>query len=154
MVEVALWRLAIAVVSIATVGGSTPASAWDGINRFGIAGGSLGSMVRALPSPTRNRIGTAHIMARSFGRENGLRVHRNDQLQNGFPVAVWPYLPSTDTTPTDVTSAESEPSAGPQVIILSSSSQGEPLAGAAKAQFDHSYAGCHAIPNGYHCDMP
>jgi hypothetical protein len=153
MVEAILWRLAIAIVSIATVNVSAPASAWDGVNRFGMAGVSSGSAAHVLPSPMRNGIDTPHFMARHFGLEKRLPIHRNDQFQNGFPVAIWPYLPSTDTTPTDATPAESAPSEEPQVIILSGSSHGEPPAAAPETQPDYGYAGCHAISNGYHCDV-
>jgi hypothetical protein len=45
---------------------------------------------------------------------------------------------------------------GPQVIVISGSNYAQgPMAPAPGDPPDYSYVpGCHAIPNGYHCDTP
>ena len=59
----------------------------------------------------------------------------------------------SDWWPGDSQIVENSPApeapAPPEVIVIHPNEQGSAVAGAAP---DYGYAGCHAIPNGYHCD--
>jgi hypothetical protein len=62
-----------------------------------------------------------------------------------WPYAGWPL----DTTQAQVAT---EVPSHPEVIVISGPNNG---GGRARPEDDYSYvAGCHAIPNGYHCDAP
>jgi len=144
----------IVILGVAAIGGTAPASAWDGISRFGMAGTSSGFFIHERQAPVRNGVVGPRIIARHTGMENDLRIHSRASLQNGIPVAIWPYLPFIDTAPTEATSTENGPPDGPQVIVMSDLSHGASQAAAPETPPDYGYAGCHAIPNGYHCDIP
>jgi hypothetical protein len=80
-------------------------------------------------------------------------LHRHGLTQTGLPLILWPgELP---TIQTEAPPAEAAAPPQPQVIVVTAphGSSSENAAPATPA--DYSYVtGCHAIPNGYHCDNP
>ena len=70
----------------------------------------------------------------------------------GWPFGGWPLL---DTAPLQVPSVANETPSAPVVIVMSGLSDGAPERARPETPPDYGYvAGCHAIPNGYHCDIP
>jgi hypothetical protein len=102
----------------------------------------------------RNNVVAPRIAARNPDARNELRFRRDTQLQNGLPITIWPYSSFTDTTPMDVPPSQSEVPVLPPVIAMSGWPNGTPDRTAPERPADYSYvAGCHAIPNGHHCDL-
>jgi hypothetical protein len=82
---------------------------------------------------------------------NGLGVVGRDGSGNGAAVIGWPYYPAFEAIPVGPT----EVSTQPQVIVISGDPGVTPTRTAPDTRLDYSFvAGCHAIPNGYHCDPP
>jgi hypothetical protein len=63
----------IVILGVAAIGGTAPASAWDGISRFGMAGTSSGFFIHERQAPVRNGVVGPRIIARHTGMENDLR---------------------------------------------------------------------------------
>jgi hypothetical protein len=146
------WVGVIAVLTILGTGVGAPALARGGVSTFGFASGF--ALHTARPS-MRNRVVMRHISGRHADVQNGLRFRRRTQLQNGLPITIWPYSSFTDTMPMDVPLTQSTVSSSPYVIAMSGVPNGGPDRTAPDTPPDFSYvAGCHAIPNGYHCDAP
>jgi hypothetical protein len=80
-------------------------------------------------------------------------LHRRGLTQTGLPITLWPGdLP---TIQTEAPPAEEVPPPEPQVIVLTAPHGSSPENAAPATPADYSYVtGCHAIPNGYHCDIP
>ena len=66
----------------------------------------------------------------------------------GWPIGDW--WPGYAYQP--VQQAEEGP-AQPQILIIHTDGQGRTQTAEAAADFSY-VKGCHAIPNGYHCDLP
>jgi hypothetical protein len=65
----------------------------------------------------------------------------------GWPYAWWPdYRAETGHPPPQPAPVQ------PEVIVIHTEGNGQTTTQVASREF--SYAGCHAIPNGYHCDVP
>jgi hypothetical protein len=92
-------------------------------------------------------------MTRHIGGQDGPRLHRLAQSQIGLPVAIWPYSSYIDTTPIEASPIEDEVSSDPYIIVISNLLDRGPHRTALETPSDYGYAGCHAIPNGYHCDI-
>jgi hypothetical protein len=151
-----IWSLAIAISCFLGAGGIAPAWARGGINGSGAAGVPMRFSAPVREAPLFNR----PVVARHGGfvpRHNGLRadlrLRDHARLRNGEPVVVWPYAPYFDTTPIEAPPVADETPVGPQVIILSNLPGGTHEPTVAQTLPDYGYvAGCHAIPNGYHCE--
>jgi hypothetical protein len=90
-----------------------------------------------------------------FGAQNGFRFDRNAQLWGGWPIDSGPSWPFFDTAPMQVPSVVSDAPSNPVVVVMSGVSDRAPERATPEAPPDYGYvAGCHAIPNGYHCDTP
>jgi hypothetical protein len=155
MGERIFWISAIVILSLFGTGSIAPVLARGGTNVGGIARfpSTLSVHVPRVSMPSR--IVTPRIIARNTGVQNDLRLRRGAQLQNGWPIAIWPYLSSIDTTPIVVPPVGSEIPSDQPVIVISGSPNGAPEPAALEPPRDYSYvAGCRAIPNGYHCDAP
>jgi len=148
------WVPLIAVLSFLGTSVVAPVLARGGVNTGAVGFRSGSAMHTARPS-MRNRVVMRHIFARHADVQNDLRFRRHTQLQGSQPITIWPYSPFTDTAPMDVPLTQSEVPPSPPVIVMSGLSNGGPDRTAPETPPDFSYvAGCHAIPNGYHCDLP
>jgi hypothetical protein len=148
------WVRVIAIPCLLGISGIAPALAWDGGNRSGMAGFPSGFGMHMPQASLRSRTVAPRMMARRIGGQNGPRFHHLAQSQNRLPVTLWPYWPSEDTAPLETPQIESEVPSDPYVIVVTSSPGGAPQHTAPEAPPDYSYAGCHAIPIGYHCHIP
>jgi hypothetical protein len=130
-------------------------------------GGVLGAGVHSLGSPAfrsasfvrvpliRDNLGVPGVVPRQFAIGNDRLLRRRDQFENVWPIGIWPFWPSGDTIPAVVTSSGSDVPASRSVTVVSGAPNGEPERTESATPRDYSYvAGCHAIPNGYHCDSP
>ena len=153
MSERVFWLPMIAVIlGLLGTGSMAPAFARGGGGAHGI--GIARFPARVSPIFRSGRIGIPGVIGGLGGfQNNGFRggtARRNPGL-----AGIWPIIPRwpIDTTQAQVgTAIPSEP----QVIVISSSNyaQGR-IAPAPGDPPDYSYVpGCHAIPNGYHCDAP
>jgi hypothetical protein len=148
------WIPVIAVLSFLGTSVVAPALARGSVNTGMVGFRSSFAMHTARPS-MRNRVVTRHIFARHADVQNDLRFRRHTQLQGDLPITIWPYSPFADTAPMDVPLTQSEVPPSPPLIVMSGSSNGGPYHAGPETPLDLSYvAGCHAIPNGYHCDTP
>lgn len=144
---------AIAILGLFATCSIAPALARGG---GGGSGGGRGSAAFAGHGP--RAFVRSHAMIRRFaGRniafQNNLRLHRGAQWQSGWPIASWLYSWPIDTTPVGIPLVGSERQAGPYVIVIADSLNRAPERTAPSLLPDYSYVpGCHAIPNGYHCD--
>jgi hypothetical protein len=153
MSERAHWVFVIAVLSLLGASVVAPALARGGVNT-GMVGFRSGFAMHTARPPTRSHVvmRTSSPAMRMF--KNELRFRRT-QLQNGLPITIWPYSPYTDTAPMDVPLTQSEVLPSPPVILMSGLSSGGLDRTGPETRPDFSYvAGCHAIPNGYHCNTP
>jgi hypothetical protein len=140
-----------AILGLLGTGSMAPAVARGGGGGHGI--GIARFPARVSPVFRLGRIRTPGFVAgRDRVRNDVFRrgdAFRNSGLAGIWPYPWWPY----DTTPADVgTAVPSEP----HVIVISDSNytQGR-IAPTPGDPPDYSYIpGCHAIPNGYHCDAP
>jgi hypothetical protein len=112
-----------------------------GLRRLAVVNNRIGRM-NALNVSRRFR-GDAFGVRQSFAR---------NRFQNGIPLS-WPiggWWPGYGYPPVQL--AEEAP-AQPQIFIIHTDGQGRTQT--AEAAPDLSYVkGCHAVPNGYHCDLP
>jgi hypothetical protein len=152
MGERVFWLPMIAIIlGLLETGSMAPAFARGGGGAHGIGIGRFPA--RVSPIFRSGRIRARGMVAGPGGVQNG-GFHRGAAFRNPGLAGIWPYpWWPIDTTPTEVGAAvPSEP----QVIVISSSNyaQGR-IAPAPGDPPDYSYVpGCHAIPNGYHCDAP
>lgn len=159
MSERVFWLPLIAVIlGLLGTGSMAPAFARGGGGAHGI--GVARFPARVSPIFRTGRIGIPGVIGGLGGvQNNGFRggtALRNPGLAGFWPYPWWP-IDTTQGWPIDTqaqvgTAIPSEP----QVIVISSSNyaQGR-IAPTPGDPPDYSYvAGCHAIPNGYHCDVP
>jgi hypothetical protein len=124
-------------------------------NGFGISGFPLAAGATMPPPRFRSSVATSRIVARHIDIQNQLSLHRRSQLQDGLPVTIWPYWSSIDTTPMEVPLAGVPAPSNQPVIVVSGLPNRVQERMAPETPPDYSYVtGCHAIPNGYHCDAP
>jgi hypothetical protein len=112
-----------------------------------------GASVAAAANIRRNRVNTLNFARQIHG--DGLGFRRSlghNRFQNGIPLG-WPvgnwwpgYGYSADQQPV-------EGPAQPEIFIIHTDGQGRTQTAEAAADFSY-VKGCHAIPNGYHCDLP
>jgi hypothetical protein len=99
MTERALWLPVLTTLSLLCASQVTPASAWDGLNRFG--------MIR-VPSQVPTQLPEVSMWRHFSGHpqmdvRHSLQVHGHHLWSHGsLPVAIWPYEPYIDTPPTEV----------------------------------------------------
>jgi hypothetical protein len=169
MSERILWFPVIAILIFFGTGTSVPALARDA-NGIGVAGRPFVSPMHAprpsivrVPPSIRGRVVAPHIIARKFGVQNGFRFDHNARLLRGPPIAISPFSPFFGTAfspffgtvPIQVPLVASDAPSSPVVIVMSGFSDRAPERAAPETPPDYGYvAGCHAIPNGYHCDIP
>lgn len=139
------WALVIAVsCTLGTIG---IASAYA---KDGHAGPSTHGRPATLPgSNVAARILTHQLAAEDY-RWRRVRA----QSSTALPAWGWPYWPLLDTAPLNTTQTDPDVPSDPYVIVMSNVPGRAPNATVPAAPLDYSYAGCHAIPNGYHCDSP
>jgi hypothetical protein len=154
MSERSRWVLVIAISCLLGIGGIAPTFAWDGGNRSGVAGFRSGVSMHVPQASLRSRAVAPRIMTRRIGAQDDLRFHHHAQSQNGLPAVIWPDWPLDDTTPLETPQIGDEAPPDPYVVVMSNSPDRAPQRTAPEAPPDYSYAGCHPIPNGYHCDIP
>jgi hypothetical protein len=144
-----VWLPTIALLSLVGTGIGAPALARGGGGGFTMSRFTSTSPAHPHPSIRRNL-----LAPRAFARGGAdLHFRHRNQSENALPIGIWPYWPFIDTTPEQPPSERSEPA--PSVIVISGSPGGAPQRVAPDTSADYSYvAGCHAIPNGYHCDAP
>jgi hypothetical protein len=137
---------------------------------FARGGGGAGigiprSPAHASPVFRSGRFGTPRLVAGHSGfHPNGFSHggfhrdgfgHDNEAFNPGV-AGFWPY----SWWPTDTTPAQYAPAvpSEPQVIVIADSHYTQPRVVPSSSPGDppdYGYvAGCHAIPNGYHCDAP
>jgi hypothetical protein len=91
----------------------------------------------------------AHAVPNRFNK----RFNNNGQLVNGWGWG-WPVWWTGDSDVDQPTGQAQEPPVQPEVIVIRTDGQGR-LQTAEATTPDISYVkSCHAIPNGYHCDLP
>jgi hypothetical protein len=152
----------VVTLSLLGAGITSPTFARGSGGAHGI--GIARSSARVSPIFRSGRIGTPGLVAGLRGVQNGVfrrgAAFRNTGLAGIWPYPWWPtdtmaypWWPTDTMMPAEVgTAVPSEP----QVIVISSPNyaQGH-IATTPGDPPDYSYvAGCHAIPNGYHCDAP
>jgi hypothetical protein len=154
MSERAYWVFVIAVLSFLGASVVAPALARGGVNT-GMVGFRSGFAIHTARPSMRSRVVIRHIFAGHADIQNDLRFRRRTQTQSGLPITIWPYSPFTDTAHMDVPLTQSEVPASSPVILMSGLSNDGPDRTGPETPLDFSYvAGCHAIPNGYHCNTP
>jgi hypothetical protein len=154
------WLPMIAVIlGLLGPGIMSPAFARGGGGAHGI--GIARVPARVSPIFRSGRIGTPGVTRGLGGVQNDV-FRRGAGFGNPGLAGIWPYpwwpIDTTqgwpiDTTPAQVgTAVPSEP----QVIVISSSNHAQGRTAPPPGDPpDYSYVpGCHAIPNGYHCDAP
>jgi hypothetical protein len=179
MSERIFWFPAIVMLGLFGAGGSAPALAKGGGHGGAIHGGSIhggsihglgvvGSGVHRFGAPVLRSAPVARVpssllrdnlapsvVPRQYSIGNDLLLRRGDRFENAWPIGIWPFWPDSDAIPMVVPSSGGDGRASPSVIVVSGSPNGAPERTASATLSDYSYvAGCHAIPNGYHCDVP
>jgi hypothetical protein len=90
------------------------------------------------------------FVTRNLAFRNNLRARQLAPVQSFWPMGWWPDSWPV-STPTVVVG---DGPAVPSVIVVSTPTAGASGAGAPVMPPDYGYvAGCHPIPNGYHCDV-
>jgi hypothetical protein len=94
-----------------------------------------------------------------MGTRDYFGQHRRGGSQYGsqyfWPLGIWPFGAPYTPTLIAVPETGSEISSSPAVIVIAAPPAGPPEQAVPEAPQDFSYVkGCHAIPNGYHCDVP
>jgi hypothetical protein len=150
------WLPAIAMLGVL----STPAFARGGAGGSGTApassaffvhGSAYGARTFARNHVARRiTVPNSAFIARNFGIRNDLRFRQRNQLQDVWPIGAWPYSWPMDTAPVTVDGGLANPS----VIVISAAPSSAPERTGPQTPPDYSYVpGCHAVPNGYHCDV-
>jgi hypothetical protein len=143
-----------AILGLLGTGSMSPALArgGGGGSGIGISRFPAGFPARVSPVFRSGRIGIPRIVAGHGGiRSNAFR--RGTPFFNQGLAGIWPYpWWPTDTTPAQVGTAGAP--SEPQVIVISGSNYAPGrIAPPPGDPPDYGYVpGCHAIPNGYHCD--
>lgn len=119
----------------------------------GVPGFHRGSRVAAAVNIRSNRVNTLNFARQNHGDGFGFRrSFVRNRFQSGIPLG-WPignWWPGYGYSTVQQT-AEGPPE--PEIYIIHTDGQGRTQT--AEAAADLSYVkGCHAIPNGYHCDLP
>lgn len=123
------------------------------IHRFGAFAFRSAPFGRVPPALIRSYL-EPWVAPRRFSIGNDLLRRGGDRFEYGWPIAIWPFWPSFDATPMVVTPSGSDGPMSPAVIGVSGSPNDAPERTASATLPDYSYVtGCHAIPNGYHCDV-
>ncbi len=163
MSERVFWLPMIAVIlGLLGTGSMAPAFARGG----GGGGGAHGIGIARFPARVSpifrsGRIGNPGVIGGLGGFQNNIFrggvARRNPGLAGIWPYPWWP-IDTTQGWPIDATQSQvgtAVPSE-PQVIVISGSNYGQGHSAQAPGDPpDYSYVpGCHAIPNGYHCDAP
>ena len=96
------------------------------------------------------------LPAQRIRASNLQRSHQRSLAQNGIPIGgIWPgfwWPDATQAVAAPTIDATAQPQLQPQVIIMQSDKAAHT---ASEPAPDFGYIpGCHAIPNGYHCDTP
>jgi hypothetical protein len=159
------WLPTIVILSLLGTGSIAPALARGGATGSGGARASSAFFVHGSRTFTRSHAVTPRFaarnrafIARNIGVRNGLRFRGGNQFLNSWPLGFWPdwwsdswpYSWPTGTTPVAAGQGPSDPS----VIVISSVPNLAPVQTPPQAPPDYSYVpGCHAVPNGYHCDV-
>jgi hypothetical protein len=126
-----------------------------GVHRFGASVFRPAPFGRVPPSLIRGNLVAPRVVPRHFAVGNDLPLRRRVPFENSWPIGIWPLWPNFDTTPMVVPSSGSDVPTSPPVIVVSGLPSGAPERTASATLPDYSYvAGCHAIPQGYHCDAP
>ena len=94
------------------------------------------------------------LPAQRIRASNLQRLHQRSLAQNGIPIGgIWPgfgWPDATQAVAAPAIDATAQPQ--PEVIIMHSDTAAHT---ASEPPPDFGYIpGCHAIPNGYHCDTP
>jgi hypothetical protein len=106
----------------------------------------LGIQAGLLRPPVRGGLGAPPIVPRQINVADELRRRGRGPFENGFPIGAWTYWPYIDTV-------SSQAPAAPTVIVASAAPTPASQQKPSDQLPDYSYIpGCHAIPNGYHCD--
>src|SRR5208283_549502 len=134
------------------ISGIAPAFARDGVNTSGTSGFPSAVNMHVPQAPMTSSVIAQRITPRHIGVQDGLRFHHLAQSQIGLPVATWPYSSFLDTTPIEAPPVEDEVFSDPYVIVMSNLPGRAPQLKAPETPPDYGYAGCRAIPNGYHCE--
>jgi hypothetical protein len=152
------WLPAIAILGLCGTGSISTTTARGGGGGTSFSGFSRPFSVRTPTAPVRGNVMTPRTNVPAFAARNNLGFQHRGEFQNRLPVAIWPYWPywsSNGTTLIQVPVADSSTPASPSVIVISTQPGVAPAPKAPEAPSDFSYVkGCHAIPNGYHCDAP
>jgi hypothetical protein len=146
-----LWPAVIAIVSLLGTAGITPALGRGGHQGASLAGLPATVSAHVSRTPIRSHAGTPRFAGHNAFQSD--RFGRRVALQNRESLLIWPYSSTDGVTPIEVPVAGSEVSSDPQVIIIPGPASSAPEQTTPEAPTDYSYVpGCHAIPNGYHCD--
>lgn len=155
MSERSRWFPLITILSLLATGVLAPAVARDSVNTFGMARFPSTFSTHMARAPIRANTVTPRALARHVAIWHDLHIHRHTQLRNGLPVVTWPYSSSVAAIPMDVPPVQNEGPSNPQVIVMSQLPNRALEQTAPETPPDYGYiAGCRAIPNGYHCDIP
>jgi hypothetical protein len=166
-----LWFLAAALLIF--LGTASTELAWarsgggggGGGGGFGRGGRVMASRGHGLRAGLRSNIVGARSIARNLTPRNGSGFGQTG-FQNGFGFGrdgvlggsqfpFWPFWPYFDTASMDPAPAAGAGPSDPFVVVTSGLPNGASERAAADPLPDYGYvAGCHAIPNGYHCDAP
>ena len=150
MTRRALWVSAVIVPSLL---GSAPALARQGPSGFGFSRPTMVFSTHAPRAHAPARLERSMIAAHTAREQARLRLDRHHLAQTGGPIVLWPdWFPTTQVAPPP---AEVQVPPQPEVIVLAGLHGSSPENVTPEPPADYSYvAGCHAIPNGYHCDIP
>jgi len=159
----AVAMLAVAMLGLCATGSIAPAEArgGGGGGGGGFSGGHAGPTAfvrvpgrvasRRVVAP-RFRVSNRAFVARNFAFRNNLRLRQQVPVQSFWPTGGWWWGDSWPAaTPTVIVG---DGPAVPSVVVVSTPTAGAPDAGTPVMPPDYGYvAGCHPIPNGYHCDV-
>jgi hypothetical protein len=146
----ARWTSPIIAVAV-TAGG--PAWARHDMQTLGLAQPTLTFSTHTSRPRTTIRINGPAVVARRAPVREHLHRPKFGPVQGGLPIAVWTYGPPV--TGTAAPAVEAAPPPQPEVIVMAAPHDATAETARSEAPPDYSYvAGCHAIPNGYHCDVP
>ena len=144
--------LGISTLAALCLLGSPSASAWDGGNRQMSASPALVFSPHAPRAFVPNRFGRLAARPRGAHAAASLRLRRHGLAQGGLV----PFILGAGgilTTEVEGPPIEQPAPAEPEVIIIGSRGAA-PERAAPEPPPDYSYAGCRAIPSGYHCELP
>jgi hypothetical protein len=136
------------------LGVQRPGARGLGVRGSGAVAFQPAPFVRVPPRLIRDNV-APRAVPRQYIVGNDRLLRRGDRFENDWPIGIWPFWPGFDAIPMVAPSNASDDPANPPVIVVSGSPNDAPERMASATLPDYSYvAGCHAIPNGYHCDVP